>query len=102
MSEKMLIAVDAAGGEHAPYEIVKGAVKAAQDYEIDIALVGKKTILHVLTSCYSKTPGLTIVDANEVIGLQEPPIKAIRSKPNSSIVVGINLCLLYTSPSPRD
>jgi len=87
----MLIAVDAAGGEHAPYEIVKGAIKAAQEYEVDIALVGRRAILHVLTSRYSKKAGFTIIEANEVIGPQESPIKAIQSKPNSSIVVGINL-----------
>jgi len=87
----MLIAIDAAGGEHAPYEIVKGAIKAAQEYEVDIALVGRRAILHVLASRYSKKIGFTIVEANEVIDPQEPPVKAIRSKPNSSIVVGINL-----------
>jgi len=87
----MLIAVDAAGGEHAPYEIVKGAIKAAQEYEVDIALVGRRAILHVLSSRYAKKAGFTIVEADEVIGPQESPIKAIQSKPNSSIVVGINL-----------
>ena len=87
----MLIAVDAAGGEHAPYEIVKGAIKAAQEYEVDIALVGRRAILHVLASRYSKKANFTIVEANEVIGPQESPIKAIQSKPNSSIVVGINM-----------
>ena len=87
----MIIAVDATGGEYAPREIVKGAIKAAQEYEVDIALVGRKPILHVLASRYSKKPGLTIVDASQVIELHESPIKAIRSKKNSSIVVGINL-----------
>ena len=48
----MIIAVDAAGGEYAPHEIVKGAIKAAEEYEVDIALVGNKTMLHVLCSRY--------------------------------------------------
>lgn len=87
----MIIAIDAAGGEHAPHEIVKGAIKAAQDYEVDIALVGRKRMLHVLASRYLKKPGITIIEASQVIELHEPPIKAVRSKPNSSIVVGINL-----------
>ncbi|MBA7675325.1 Phosphate acyltransferase [subsurface metagenome] len=87
----MIIAVDANGGEYGPREIVKGAIKAAQEYEVDIALVGRKSILHVLASRYSKKPGLTIVDASQVIELHESPIKAIRSKKDSSIVVGINL-----------
>jgi len=87
----MLIAVDAAGGEHAPHEIVKGAIKAAEEHEVNIALVGRRAILHVLTSRCSKKAGFTIVEADEVIGPQESPIRAIQSKPNSSIVVGINL-----------
>lgn len=87
----MLIAVDAAGGEHAPYEVVKGAVKAAQDHELDIALVGRRGILHVLASRYAKKHGFTIIEASQVIEPNESPLEAIRSKPDSSIVVGINL-----------
>jgi len=87
----MIIAVDAAGGEYAPHEIVKGAIKAALEYKVDIALVGKKDILHVLASRHSKKLGFTLVEANQIIELNESPMKAVRSKPDSSIVVGINL-----------
>ena len=87
----MIIAVDAAGGEYAPHEIVKGAIKAAQDYEVEIALVGTKSMLHVLSSRYLRKLAFTIIEASQVIEPHEPPIKAIRSKPDSSIVVGINL-----------
>jgi len=87
----MIIAVDAAGGDYAPHEIVKGAVKAAQEYEVDVALVGKKKVLHVMAGRYLRKPGVTIVEASQTIGPNESPIKAIRGKPNSSIVVGINL-----------
>ncbi|MFC1904592.1 phosphate acyltransferase PlsX [Chloroflexota bacterium] len=87
----MLIAVDAAGGEYAPREIVKGAIKAVEEYKVDIALVGRKTILQMLARGHLNKPGLTIVEANQVIEFHESPIKAIRSKPDSSIVVGINL-----------
>ncbi len=87
----MIVAVDAAGGEYAPHEIVKGAIKAAQEYEVDIALVGNKAMLHVLASRHLKNLDLSIIEANEVIEPNEPPIKAVRRKPNSSIVVGINL-----------
>ncbi len=86
----MLIAVDAAGGDYAPHEIVKGAIKAAQEYKVDIALVGRRRILRVLANRYKKAD-FTIVNANQVIGYRESPIKAVLSKPNSSIVVGINL-----------
>ncbi len=87
----MIIAIDTTGGEYAPHEIVKGAIKAAQEYDVDIALVGNKTMLHVLCSHYLKKLDLSIIEANQVIEPREPPIKAIRSKPNSPIVVGINL-----------
>ena len=87
----MIIAVDATGGEHAPYEIVKGAIKAAQEYKVDIALVGRKDILHVLAGRYSKKLNFTVIEANQNIGFHESPMKAVRSKPDSSIVVGINL-----------
>ncbi|MCX6003323.1 MAG: phosphate acyltransferase PlsX [Chloroflexi bacterium] len=87
----MIIAVDASGGEYSPHEIVKGAVKAAQDYKIGIALVGKKDILHVQASRYMKKLDINIVDASEVIGDEESPIEAVIKKQKSSIVVGIDL-----------
>jgi len=87
----MIIAVDTAGGEYAPREIIKGAVKAAQDYEIGIALVGRKDILYVQASRYLRKLDITIIDASQVIQAHESPIEALSSKPDSSIVVGINL-----------
>jgi glycerol-3-phosphate acyltransferase PlsX len=87
----MLIAVDAAGGENAPREIVKGAIKAAQEYKVDIALVGNKAVLHVLAGREIKKLNLQIFDATEVIGPKEHPMRAVRAKPNSSIVIGTNL-----------
>jgi glycerol-3-phosphate acyltransferase PlsX len=87
----MRIAVDASGGEYSPHEIVKGAIKAAQDYKIGIILVGKKDILHVQASRHAKKLDITIIDASETIEDAESPIEAVSQKQNSSIVVGINL-----------
>lgn len=87
----MLIAVDAAGGENAPREVVKGAIKAAQEYGVDIALVGDKAVLHVLAGRDIKKWNLQIIEAKEVIGPHEHPMRAVKSKPNSSIVIGINM-----------
>ena len=87
----MRIAVDAAGGDYAPHEVVKGAIKAAQEYEVEIALVGRRSVLHVLTGRSLRKAGITIVEASQVIEPHESPVKAIREKPDSSIVVGINL-----------
>ena len=87
----MIIAVDAAGGDYAPQEVVKGAVKAQQEYGVEIALVGRRSVLHVLTGKSSRASDIKIIDAKQVIDYHESPIKALQSKPNSSIVVGINL-----------
>lgn len=87
----MIIAVDATGGEYAPHEIVKGAIKAAQEHKVEIALVGRRDILYVLAGRHLGKLGMTVIDASQAIGANEPPLEAIRSKPNSSIVMGINL-----------
>ena len=87
----MIIAVDASGGEYAPHEIVKGAIKAAQEFGVNIALVGNKSVLHVLAGKQVKKLNLTIVGASQTIGFHEHPMDAIKNKPHSSIVVGINL-----------
>lgn len=87
----MIIAVDAAGGDYAPQEVVKGAAAAVEEYGVDVALVGRRAPLEMLARRYEVEPGLTIVEAAEVIGCNESPVQAIRSKPNSSIVVGTKL-----------
>ena len=50
----MIIAVDADGGDYASRELVKGAAEAADEYGVDIILVGKKTILDMLVRRYAK------------------------------------------------
>jgi glycerol-3-phosphate acyltransferase PlsX len=87
----MIIAVDAAGGENAPREIVEGAIKASQEYNVEIALVGNKGILHLMASRQMNKAKLSIVEASQVIEPHESPVKAVRSKPDSSIVVGVNM-----------
>ncbi len=87
----MIIAVDAAGGDYAPYEVVRGAIEAAEDYKIDIALVGRKIALDMLARRYKKEPRLTIVEANQTIESGANPVQAVRSKPDSSIVIGTKL-----------
>jgi phosphate acyltransferase len=87
----MLIAVDADGGDYAPREIVKGAVEAARELDIEIALVGRKVILEMLVRRYSKKGRLSIIESSQIIDYSESPVQAIHNKPDSSIVVGTNL-----------
>src|SRR5579864_4960815 len=85
----MRIAVDAMGGDHAPAEIVKGAAQAAQEYGLDISLVGLPNVVQPLLEPH---PRLQIVPCTQVIGMDEHPAQAVRSKPDSSINVCARLC----------
>ncbi len=87
----MRIVVDASGGEYAPNEIVKGAIKAAHEYDVEISLVGKKSLLHLIAGKHLKKLNLSIIGASQNIDFNEHPMEAIRKKPRSSIVIGINL-----------
>lgn len=87
----MIIAVDAEGGDFAPHEIVKGAIKAAQEYKVEIALVGRKEMLHVLAGRYVDKLGLTLIDAPEVIDFHDHPVDGVTKKQKSSIVIGTNM-----------
>jgi len=88
----MIIAVDAAGGDYAPSEVIKGAILASQESDdVEIALVGQKSLIRVAGRRLLKSSRIDIIDASQVIEADESPIKAVMSKPDSSIVVGINL-----------
>ncbi|MCJ7856841.1 phosphate acyltransferase PlsX [Lachnospiraceae bacterium NSJ-143] len=86
------IAVDAMGGDNAPFEIVKGAVEASAEFGSNITLVGPedKIIAELNKYAYDKSK-ISIVNAAEVITTDESPTNAIRRKKDSSIVVGLNL-----------
>ncbi len=85
------IALDAAGGDYAPHEVVKGAIKAVQEYGVEIILVGRKNVIRKLAEKALIKTGISIVDAKQVIDFNEHPVKALQSKPESSIVIGTNL-----------
>src|SRR4030042_1620054 len=87
----MLIAVDAAGGEYAPREVVKGAIEAAKEFPTDIALVGNKPVLEMLLRRSTRKSNITIVQASQVVMDGEEPIQAVQHKPDSSVVVGVRL-----------
>lgn len=93
MSEKIRVALDAMGGDNAPCEIVKGAMEAVNEKEnIKVFLVGKKVSIESELSKYQyNKEQVEVISAEEVITNDEAPVMAIRSKKNSSIVVGMNL-----------
>ncbi len=85
----MRIALDAMGGEHAPSEVVKGGVAAAREQGVEVVLVGQRSALEA--ELKDQRFHLPIVDASEVVGFKDAPVRAVRRKQDSSIVVGTNL-----------
>lgn len=88
----MKIALDAMGGDYAPEETVKGAVWAARESGVKVLLVGDEQLLKkTLDLNQAKGLPIEIVPATQTIGMDEQPVKAVRTKKDSSLVIGTNL-----------
>ncbi len=88
----MIIALDAMGGDLAPAETVAGALLAKREFDIDVALVGAAASLRQELAKHGGTPaGIEIVEATEVVEMDEPPAQAVRQKKQASINVAMSL-----------
>jgi phosphate acyltransferase len=85
----MRIAIDAMGGDNAPGEIISGALESIEllDENDELILVGPKEIVEPRLPAKSRKGVVTIVDAREVISMDDAPIESLRKKRNSSIAV---------------
>jgi len=92
-NSKSVIVVDAMGGDFSPLNEVLGADLVSRERDdIDIILVGDKNkISDVMLKHKITWPEDKIVHADEVITMHDDPTSAIKSKPNSSLVVGAKL-----------
>jgi len=92
-SSRCRIVVDAMGGDFAPVNAVLGALEALSEKKnFDLFLVGReKHINEVLTSNNLSFSNEFIVNADEVIEMGDSPAASLKSKPNSSIVIGAQL-----------
>ncbi len=88
----MKIIADAMGGDFAPAEQVKGAVMAADKYGIEIILCGdEEKIYPILKKHKADMSKIEVVHCSEVIENDDDPIRAVRRKTDSSLVVGMNM-----------
>lgn len=88
----MKIIIDAMGGDNAPHEIVKGAVKAKRELGVDIALVGRiEDIQACLKNEGANEADFELVDAREIITMEDDPSTATRRKKDSSMTVALNM-----------
>ncbi|OEG00356.1 phosphate acyltransferase [Vulcanibacillus modesticaldus] len=87
----MRIVIDAMGGDNAPKSNVEGAILAAQRYDdIEVVLVGQ--LEEVNKYLPSNVPSnITLVNATEVIYTEDEPVKAVRRKKDSSLVVAAKM-----------
>ncbi|MDZ4712370.1 MAG: phosphate acyltransferase PlsX [bacterium] len=92
--DKIKIVVDAMGGDFAPLNDVSGAIIAAEERQesLEIILVGKeKLISDELSRHKVKLKNIHIVNADETVTMTDSPVDSLKSKPDSSLSVGINL-----------
>lgn len=88
----MKIVVDGFGGDNAPREIVGGCISAVNLFEdVEIVLTGMEDKLKQELDYFGyKGDKISIVNATEVIDCNEQPTFAIRTKKDSSLVVGLD------------
>jgi len=92
------IILDAMGGDNSPDAVIKGAVKAINEIESDIVLVGNSEVINnKIKKFYGKnnineiSEKITIHHTSEQIEMEDIPTQAIRQKKDSSMVVGFNM-----------
>ncbi len=90
----MKIVVDAMGGDNAPLEIVKGALMAAREFDVEITLVGRgEDILRALQELGEEDlpSNVEIAGASQVVEMEDDPATVTRVKSDSSMTVGLKL-----------
>ncbi|MBR3395762.1 MAG: phosphate--acyl-ACP acyltransferase, partial [Firmicutes bacterium] len=90
----MKIAVDAMGGDNAPGAIIEGCVSALSEMDAEILLVGKEPVVRAELEKYKgmyDEDRIQIVHAEEVIENEDSPVKAVRTKKDSSLVMAVDM-----------
>ncbi|MDZ8109151.1 MAG: phosphate acyltransferase PlsX [Nostoc sp. DedQUE12a] len=90
-STRVRIAIDAMGGDHAPGEIVAGALRAREELGVDILLVGDPQQIEAALPPKTNLGQMEIVTAQEAIAMDEEPLNAVRRKRNASVNVAMDL-----------
>lgn len=90
--DNMIIAVDGMGGDNAPVEIVKGAIAASEQIPHRICILGPEEIIEEELKKYSYDKEKIFVrNTTQIIDNCDSPVRAVRSKKDSSMVAGINM-----------
>lgn len=88
----MKVVVDGMGGDNAPQAIVEACVLAQKEYGVDIIITGKEDLINAELKKYDyNREKISIVNAEEVITNNEAPVKALKTKKESSLVKALNM-----------
>lgn len=90
----MKIIIDAMGGDNAPLEFLKGAFLAAKEYDVDVVLVGRvEELLKLMKDQGIETlpKGVELMNAEDVVEMEDDPAAVVKTKKNSSMVQGLRL-----------
>uniref|UniRef100_A0A832H4B1 Phosphate acyltransferase n=1 Tax=Oscillatoriales cyanobacterium SpSt-402 TaxID=2282168 RepID=A0A832H4B1_9CYAN len=90
-STRARIAIDAMGGDHAPGEVVAGALRAREELGVEILLVGDPEQVEAAMRHHTTSSMLEIVPATDIVEMGEEPLSALRRKPKASINVAMDL-----------
>lgn len=90
-STQARIAIDAMGGDHAPEQIVAGAVRAREELDVEILLVGDPDRVQSSLERHNPKADMEIVPSDGLVEMHEEPLTGIRKKPNASINVAMDL-----------
>lgn len=88
----MRVVVDGMGGDNSPQAIVEGCVLAQKEYGVDIIITGPKEKIEAELAKYEyNKSAISVLDATEVISTNEAPVKALKTKKDSSLVKALEL-----------
>lgn len=88
----MRVIVDAFGGDNAPLEIIKGAALAVAEYGYTVVLTGSEAeIRRVAAENAISLDGMEIVDAPDVISMEDEPRSILKDHKNCSMAEGLRL-----------
>jgi glycerol-3-phosphate acyltransferase PlsX len=90
-STRARIAIDAMGGDHAPAEIVAGALRAQEELGVEVLLVGDPQQIEASIKQHTSSHQLEIVPAEGTIEMHEEPLSGLKRKPKASINVAMEL-----------
>ncbi len=87
------IIMDAMGGDNAPDVVVKGALAACRELDVEIILVGREEEVRasLAENGGAEEPRSSVVDAREVVTMEDDPATACRQKKDASMTVALNM-----------